>query len=129
MPGSHLWDVKEDFFAGGGIPLFAAVQGILLPLLVADVVPVPIVSGCQRFVLLLDARYEFFVNCVPEILGMLEHRLGVRILFSEVWNHRTIGAVVQPVVVVGAFLPVFDKFRRDLLRFRGLRLSAAKEKQ
>ena len=106
VPLGELVHVEEDRLFAFERTSLPAVDGVLLPLLGAGVVPVrPVLVG-HRKVGLLDAREHLIVEQPAEFLDRGHHLVGVGVLRLEVGAHRRILLVAEPGVRIGPALAV-----------------------
>ena len=99
-------DVEEDLLLCLHRAAAPAVDGVLLPVLVARVVEVLAAPGGRRGVGLLDAALDLLEEPLLQRLGVGHHRPGVVVLGLQVGRDLGVVALAQPVVVVDAHVAV-----------------------
>ena len=92
--------VEQDLLGRFHRALAAAIDRVLQPLDLAQVVPVSVAQVWHALVGFLDAREDLLVEQLAEALQRLHHRLGVAVLGVEVFDHLGIRFLAQPEVVV-----------------------------
>ena len=102
VPLGHLVDIKEHLFGGGGIPLLAAMHGILPAADGTRVIPVAVVEDGDAGIVLLDAGDDLLVQLVLHRLQWCQQGIRIGVLRLQVTEHVRVLALVvaQPVVLV-----------------------------
>ena len=109
VPFRGLVAVQQHFFRRVHAAFAPALDGILLAFFGARIVKIAIAAGGHREVSLLDAAQHFRIQRLFKRLQTFGHRVGVGVLGLQILDHRRIGFVAQPKVVVdhSGSMPLF----------------------
>ena len=91
----------------------AAVDGVLLPLLVAGVVPVVAVAIGNRRIVLHDAAADLLEQGLLQLLGMRHDAVEIGVFGLQVGDDFRIFPLPKPVVLVDAYVAVGLEFVRS----------------
>ena len=109
MTFSQFIDVQEQFFFSNRLPArvrLAAVERILLALLVARVVPETFAQNRHAFVHLGNAAHHFLVERFLQRTDGLHFGPTVLVFGFQVGNDLRVVAVVQPEIGINALVAV-----------------------
>ena len=112
-------DIQEQFLLSNGLTgliALSAMQRILLPLLVAGIVPIALPQNGNAFVHLRNPTDHFVVQGLLQSVNRFHAGFPVRVFCFQVGNDLRILAVVHPVIRVHPTVPVH--FHRMLLAER-----------
>jgi hypothetical protein len=91
-------DVEQDFLGTGQAALLSAIDGVLLALFGAAVVPVPVVADRHAQVGLLDVREHLAVKLLFEWFQTFRESFAVHVLALDVLDNFRIGFFLDPVI-------------------------------